>query len=489
MNQGKRIRTTKEKITALGISESGSRLIPTGTVLLSFKLSIGKVAVADIDTYTNEAIAALPILNPKKLFRDFLFWTLRSIRLDEEVDVAAKGKTLNKAKLERIEIPLPPLDEQRRIAAVLEKADALRRQRQESLKLTEAILQSLFINVFGDPVTNPKAFPIRQLGDFFSSPKEGAKCGPFGSALKKSDSQAAGVPVWGIDNISIDGRFVDSVFTRISYEKFEALKSYEARNGDILISRAGTVGKMCVVRSVQKHAIIGSNLIRLRLNVDLLSTHWFVAFMHYNKGRVGRLRAGSDGAFTHMSTKILQSLEFPYPSPELQNDFLAACRAAEVFKEPAKASVHHLNRLFGSLQQRAFRGELDLSRLTLETEEESPTVTPSLESVAIQARYKHPGSFIAPPDVEAQLMALERKLDKHPDESIQWSEDYFKYRTLSQLLRPPFCFTDIWNSVERDIEEPSYEIVKDKVFEYVAEGTLEQQFDEERKEIVFQPRT
>src|SRR5580692_1317088 len=81
MNQGSLIRATKEKITGLGVSESGSRLIPKGTVLLSFKLSIGKVAVTDIDIFTNEAIAALPILDPTKLIRDFLFWALRSIRL------------------------------------------------------------------------------------------------------------------------------------------------------------------------------------------------------------------------------------------------------------------------------------------------------------------------------------------------------------------------------------------------------------------------
>jgi len=107
-------------------------LIPSGTVVLSFKLSIGKVSVTKIDTYTNEAIAALPVLQPENLDSNFLFWTLRSIRLDEEVDVAAKGKTLNKEKLQRLQIPIPPLDEQKRIAAVLDKADALRRQRQES---------------------------------------------------------------------------------------------------------------------------------------------------------------------------------------------------------------------------------------------------------------------------------------------------------------------------------------------------------------------
>jgi hypothetical protein len=80
------------------------------------------------------------------------------------------------------------------------------------------------------------------------------------------------------------------------------------------------------------------------------------------------------------------------------------------------------------------------------------------------------------------------KLDTGPGDSIPWSEDYFKYRTLSQLLRPPFSFREIWDEVYYDIEEASYETVKAKVFEYVEQGILEQKFDETRKEIVFYPR-
>ena len=288
---------------------------------------------------------------------------------------AAGQKRLQTDYLANFKIPLPPLDEQRRIAAVLDKADALRRQRQESLQLTENLLQSVFLDMFGEPVTNPKNFPVRKLGDFFSSPKEGAKCGPFGSALKKSDSQQFGVPVWGIDNISTDGHFVDRAFTRISKEKFDELKSYKAANGDILISRAGTVGKMCVTNSTEGTGIIGSNLIRLRLNAALLSPHWFVSFMKYSKERVARLRAGADGAFTHMSTKILQGLEFPYPSPELQNDFLESCQAVERINHLGTGSSNYLDQLFSSLQQRAFRGELDLNRLILDSSENSPPTT------------------------------------------------------------------------------------------------------------------
>jgi type I restriction enzyme S subunit len=86
------------------------------------------------------------------------------------------------------------------------------------------------------------------------------------------------------------------------------------------------------------------------------------------------------------------------------------------------------------------------------------------------------------------MLALENRLDSGPGDSIPWSEDYFKYRTLSQLLKPPFSFTEIWDRVYYDMADASYETVKEKIFEYVAAGLLEQRFDEKRKEIVFYPR-
>lgn len=111
-----------------------------------------------------------------------------------------------------------------------------------------------------------------------------------------------------------------------------------------------------------------------------------------------------------------------------------------------------------------------------------------LEPIEVQSRYNRPGSFIAPPEVETQMIALEDQLDFGKGDSIPWDENYFKFRTISQVLRPPFSFREIWEAIEYDIEGGNYETVKEKVFDYVAAGILEQQFDEERKEIVFHPR-
>jgi type I restriction enzyme, S subunit len=184
---------------------------------------------------------------------------------------------------------------------------------------------------------------------------------------------------------------------------------------------------------------------------------------------------------------IIKGLEIPLPPVELQREFrriVALCTISRTDLEISKVAV---DELFSAIQQRAFRGELDLSRLVL-AEVVEPAKATDTTAVVANGRYRRPGSFIAPPEIEAQMMALEHKLDVDPGDTIAWDENYFKYRTLSQVLQPPFSFSDIWEAVENDMEEVSYDTVKDKIFEYVEKGTLEQQFDEARKEIVFYPR-
>ena len=155
-----------------------------------------------------------------------------------------------------IEIPLPPLPEQKRIAAILDKADQLRQKRQQAIGLADEFLCSVFLDMFGDPVTNSKGFDVRKLSEFYSDPKTGTKCGPFGSALKKHEYQDSGVPVWNMENITLSGKFIDSPNLWITDEKFSDLEPYNVLPGDIIISRAGTVGKMGVVRSSYPNSII-----------------------------------------------------------------------------------------------------------------------------------------------------------------------------------------------------------------------------------------
>jgi len=109
----------------------------------------------------------------------FAFYALRRIVFPEKTGYMRHFKYLKRA-----EIPLPPLEEQRRIAAILDKADAIRKKRKKAIELTETFLRSVFLDMFGDPVTNPKGWNPVKLQNV-CTPKVGVKAGPFGSALKK----------------------------------------------------------------------------------------------------------------------------------------------------------------------------------------------------------------------------------------------------------------------------------------------------------------
>lgn len=166
-DMGKReLHDTKEQITDIAIKECGCRIVPENTLLMSFKLSIGKLGFTQKPMFTNEAIASLPVKNPKKLTPEYLYRALQMTDLLSGTDRAVMGATLNKDKLYKIKIPLPPLDEQKRIAGILDKADAIRRKRAESLKLLDELLRATFLDMFGDPITNPKGLKKKPLKDF-----------------------------------------------------------------------------------------------------------------------------------------------------------------------------------------------------------------------------------------------------------------------------------------------------------------------------------
>jgi type I restriction enzyme S subunit len=255
-------------------------------------------------------------------------------------------------------LPLPALSEQRRIVEILDQADALRRMRAEADAKAERILPALFIKMFGDPATNPMGWDVILVEKLFSKERSGTKCGPFRSALKKHEYVNNGVPVWGIDNIK-PNQFLESGSLFITPTKYEELKSYSVEPGDVIISRAGTVGRMCVAQPQQSPSIISTNLIRLTLDKKHISPEYFTSLLSYFPASVNQLRAsGDDGAYSFMNTTILKSLKIPLPPFELQNEY--TLRMSEIRRLNAKQieSQARLNHLFQSFLYQAFSGEL-----------------------------------------------------------------------------------------------------------------------------------
>jgi type I restriction enzyme S subunit len=161
--------------------------IPAGTLLFSFKLSIGKMAVSGVPLYTNEAIAALEICDPGELDRDYLRYALMATSSAAHTNHAVLGQVLNKAKVEALPIPLRPLQEQRRVVDLLSRAESIVRMRREAEQKAKEIIPALFLDMFGDPATNPKSWEVTTLGEIIAD-------GPQNGLYKHADTYGSGTP-------------------------------------------------------------------------------------------------------------------------------------------------------------------------------------------------------------------------------------------------------------------------------------------------------
>ncbi len=344
---------SQKHINELGLKNSSAKLVEPGTLLIAMYGSIGKLGIAGFQCATNQAIAFCRC-NPEVVDTKFLFYFLLYSR--PKLLSAGRGGTqqnINQGYLKDFPIPLPPLPEQQRIAATLERADHLRRTRRTARQLSDSFLQSIFLKMFGDPKSNPHNLDKIRLGEVFSTTREGTKCGPFGGALKKQEFVESGVPVWVIDNI-VNSHFVEDNCLFISPKKFKDLSAYSVESGDIIISRAGTVGKMCIVETSAKQSIISTNLIRLSLNENEILPIFFIILMTRFGHRVGKIKAGQEGAYTFMNTGILAQLEIPLPPIEKQREFAAIVRRFERLRAGQIEAQRQAQHLFETLLHRAF---------------------------------------------------------------------------------------------------------------------------------------
>lgn len=449
------------------------KLYPKGSILFA---KSGMSATKDrVYVLQNQAyvVSHLAILMPKdNVHAEYLRLALKQFPPSILIKDPAYP-SIGLREIRDYKIPVPEeLDDQKRIAHLLGRVEGLIAWRKQHLKQLDDLLKSVFLEMFGDPISNPKKFPVRKLSEFYVNPKEGTKCGPFGSALKKDELVDVGIPVWNMDNIEPTGRMVLSFRMWITEEKYKKLASYAVIDGDIIISRAGTVGKMCVARMNGEPAIISTNLIRLRLGDKLRPQH-VVSLMTYCKGRVGRLKTGADGAFTHMNTGILDKLEFPYPPVELQDHFATIVEKVEGLKSRYLESLTDLESLYGVLSQKAFRGELDLSRVPLSVEtilEEDDHEIHEMET-----------TFELPAPVD---LAVLRSAEGRKALLGQWLSAW-----LEQLGEEPFAaelFMEtarqrLWELAEDEAPDwaiAEYDELKTRVFEALEHGRLTQGYDD-----------
>lgn len=344
---------TKERITDLAIEKSGIKVIPKDTLLYSFKLSIGKVAITKSNIFSNEAIASLPIIDKSRVSLEYLYWAMQTLQLEGVGDKAVMGVTLNKTKLKNLEIPLPPLPVQQRIADMLDKADALRRKDQELLKKYDELAQAIFIDMFGDPVKNEKGWEVKKLGEI--AQLQG------GYAFKSKDYKPDGVRLVKITNVHKN----ELIWTDVDYLPpifLENYKSYSLDIGDIVMAMTRPVIKsldgikvVCVTKS-DLPCLLNQRVGRFVIKKGELNNIFLYSSCNtqYFKDKIEKL--SSISLQPNISSKQVEEIKIPVPPLDLQEAFARKIEAINLLK--AKTNKEKSAKLFQSLLQRAFKGDL-----------------------------------------------------------------------------------------------------------------------------------
>lgn len=342
MNQGRFLSATAEQITDLAVRETSPRLCEPGTVLFSFKLSIGKVGIAQIPLYTNEAIAAFVPLEAKTLLNEYLFHALQYFGSNLEGQRAVMGQTLNKASLSQITIPLPPLDEQRRIAAILDEVNRI----QALVSGWEALVRQFEESIFRGFAQNAPTSPLEDLSvAVIDCPHSTPKWAEEGEICLWTGNLAVGSLKWD------KRRYVSSK----TFE--ERTKRAELVEGDIVLSREGTVGIAAKIPAGLR-ACMGQRLVQVRPDLEKTSSNWLLQSILYSldPNRIGMLMVGATSK--HMNVKDLRKLKVPVLGPAELSRFETQIEMTDKLRQLLSKRFELVAELQKSLSTRAFQGEL-----------------------------------------------------------------------------------------------------------------------------------
>ncbi|MHB8101248.1 MAG: restriction endonuclease subunit S [Methanosarcina sp.] len=266
----------------------------------------------------------------------------------------ARRRTLPNDIFLSLIIPLPSLEEQQRITDILDRAEALRAKRRAALAQLDELTEAIFIDMFGDPVTNPKGWSRTKLGELIAT-------GPQNGLYKPASDYGSGIPILRID------AFYDGHVTKLSTLKRvrisdEELNLYRLSPGDIIINRVNSMeylGKSAIIPKLDEPIVFESNMMRFSVDQSKIEPQYLVQFLQtsFIKGQIINSAKHAVNQ-SSINQKDVKSFQVNVPPLPLQKELVRRVEAVKKLKTAHEASLTELDKLFASLQYRAFRGEL-----------------------------------------------------------------------------------------------------------------------------------
>ena len=340
----------REYVERSGLGTS-THAFDDGNVLYSkLRPYLNKVLLPDIAGYcTSELVPMRP--NQAVVTREYLAAYLRSPSflnwVSQQVDGAKMPRVSMKVLWEH-RIELPTLDEQKRITSILDKADSLRRKRQEAVRLADEFLRSAYLDL-------AKKHPDRaSVESVLASIPNAARTGPFGSQLLVSEFTETGIPVLGIDNV-VSNSFTWGARRFVSPEKYAELERYTVRPGDVIVTIMGTTGRVAVAPEDLPLCISTKHLCTLSLDQKEMRPSYLWACLRWDQGVRAQTQRESKGAIMEgWNMGIVKGLMVSKPPMDVQLKFETLLARISKFSQSASTALNETEALIAALFSKYF---------------------------------------------------------------------------------------------------------------------------------------
>lgn len=350
------IDSTLDSITPLGVKNSATSIIPAGNIIIPTRMALGKVAINAIDIAINQDLKALFIKDYNVVDRNYLFRWLESqssLIASEGKGATVKGITL--PFLKGLNVPIPPLNEQKRIAAILDKADGIRQKREQAIKLADDFLRATFLNMFGDPVENPKGWKVKPLIFLIVGKLQNGAYFPKDKYSKD-----------GVEMVHMADAFYD-VIQRGSLKRVQAsdadIVKYSLTHEDLMISRRSLnyegAAKPSLIPQSDEPLIFESSMIRItpdKKQIDKLFLFYYLTDPLVKEHFIRKFVTGA--TIKGINQKNLEQVRIIVPPLELQKKFSYIVHTLEKHKKKINESEILSIELFTAISQRAFLDQL-----------------------------------------------------------------------------------------------------------------------------------
>lgn len=344
----KYITDTKEYLSTLAIEESGIKVIPANTVVMSFKLSIGKTAITGKDMYCNEAIMAFHDKHVVDILPEYIYYMFKYRNWDNGSNKAVMGKTLNKSTLSEVEIDICSIEKQKEIVTVLDKVMESLSSRKKELALFDELVRGRFVELFGDPSTNPRGWMETTVGDECFYIKDGPH-----KSLPDIGKENGGHPFISVRNI-VNGYIDFSTARYISDEDFaEAINKCNPEKGDMLYSKGGTTGIAKLIDIDEEFAnwvhVAVLKFDKTKLNGIFFENMLNGAYCYEQSQRLTKGIANKD-----LVLSAIAKIKMYIPPIKLQNQFADFVKQIDKSKLIVQKELDETQLLFDSLMQEYF---------------------------------------------------------------------------------------------------------------------------------------